>query len=349
MANLIAGIDIGFESLKVVGLQQTGKGFRLEGMNTSPLPANSWMANQLRYRDEISQILTQTLRSAKPSAIDAKHVMVALPESVIFSGTFAMEPLAKKELEQALPFEIAEKLSINVEDYYIDYEIADGSCRPGQKPQPEPDATKLRSDGPVSSKVATRPPAIAAQALTVFAVAAKKSLVESVVDLCKATGLSLGGIDVKPGAAVRSAVTSNDQIARLVVDLGASASVMSVAEGNSLRLTTTTPIGTKLYDQSSIDANRRREILTPVFDELVHVSKYFENRVCPGLSIKQIVLCGGGSNVEGIASVFQRETGLPTVLADPFSQVDTHHYPIKPELSRIYTIAIGLAMRGIEK
>ena len=85
-----------------------------------------------------------------------------------------------------------------------------------------------------------------------------------------------------------------------------------------------------------------------MFDELVHVTKFFENRVCPGLKIGGLIISGTGASIPNVVEVFQKETGLPTTLAEPFKNVDTHRFPVPVELSHTFADAIGLAMRNYE-
>lgn len=130
MSTILAGVDIGFDSIKVVGLQHRGRSFRLVGLNHATISPGSWDASELKNREEIAKTLATLMRTSKPAGISTKKITLALPESVIFSGTFAVPLLPPKELAQAVPFEIAEKLSINLEEYHIDYEYTNSSCQP---------------------------------------------------------------------------------------------------------------------------------------------------------------------------------------------------------------------------
>lgn len=349
MSTILAGVDIGFDSIKVVGLQHRGRSFRLVGLNHATVPPGSWDASELKNREEIAKTLITLMRTSKPAGISTRKITMALPESVIFSGTFAVPLLPPKELAQAVPFEIAEKLSINLEEYHIDYEYTNSSCQPlteGAVTKPT-DAKKDKGKKTEAVKTATAPKANAEEAATaIFAVAAKKTLVQSILELGELAHLEIVGLDIKPGAISRSVVRPNDKHIRLIIDLGASATGVSVVEGQSLRLTSSVPIGTKsLGDDPTHTLKMFQAKAEPIFDEVLHITKFFENRVCPGMKIEQIILTGGGSNIEGISNEFLTQTGLPTITGEPFSQIDTHHFPIDPQLVRTFADAAGLAMR----
>ncbi|QQG49889.1 MAG: pilus assembly protein PilM [Candidatus Berkelbacteria bacterium] len=340
--NTTIGIDIGYETVKVIGLENHGKRWKLRGMNIAPIPANSWQTDAILNQDAIAQTVIETLKNAKPDAINGKRAMFALPESVIFSGTFAMPLLDKEELAQAIPFELADKLSINLEEFYFDYEVVTTKCKPLSPAELE----KLsKASAKTKDSKKPEPTPIEQDAMTVFAVAAKKTLIESVVSLAKKAGLDPAGIDIKPGAIARAVIRQGDEKARAIIDLGAGSTGASIVEGQSIRVTSTVPWGVKALLDKGLGVEQLRKEFAAVFDELVHVTKFFENRVCPGTTIEEIILSGSGTNIPQIIDVFQQETGLPSKIGEPFGNVDTDHYPIKVQYSHTFSDAVGLAMR----
>ncbi|MEK7170975.1 MAG: pilus assembly protein PilM [Patescibacteria group bacterium] len=346
MSRVVVGVDIGHETVKIASLEHLGKKFRLQGMHLGNIPPSSWKIDKIDNIDEIAKVIDEALRIAKPHSITTRKAMFALPESVIFSTTLTMPDLPASELEKALPFELAERLSINPDEYHIDYEKISGKCLPIDQ------VTANKLTDPDSIKAGKVPDTVATPAhplIAIFAAATKKTLVNSIVELCEKAHLELSGIDIKPGAIIRSVIPASDQKARIVVDMGVGGTGASVAEGQSLRVTSTVPWGTHTIAQTIIEpVPDLRERLAPVFDELVHITKFFENRVCPGLKIEQLIISGTGAGIPNIAEVFQKETGLPTTLAEPFKNVDTHHFPVPVELTHTFADAIGLAMRDYE-
>lgn len=338
----IVGIDIGYETLKVISLEKSGRKWRLGGMNVAPIPAGSWQTDSLLNQEAIAHSLKDALRLAKPSAIKDKQATIALPESVIFSGTFSMPNLSKKELRQAIPFELANKLSINLEDFNYDYEIVKTRCHPADQTTPiSQNAVETKDD--IKKPAPTKRRSNESQ-LTVFAVAAKKTLIQSVVDLFKKAELELIAIDIKPAAIARSIIKGGDDEARAIIDLGSGSAGASIVEGRSIRVTSTIPWGVKNLLQRNNSPEELQKEFGHVFDELVHITKFFENRVCPEVRVGQIILSGSGTNLTGVAEAFQKETGLPTIIGEPFTQVDSRHYPLGSELGHTFADAVGLAM-----
>ncbi len=341
------GIDIGYETVKVIGLEKAGKRWRLKGMNIAPIPVSSWQTEVLANQEAIAQTIIDALRLAKPGAITGKRAMIALPESVIFSGTFSMPLLSESELAEAIPFELAEKLSINLEDFYFDYEVVTTKCKPldpKSLPAEEVKDPKITKADEKDKKEEAKP--LNQDGLTVFAVAAKKTLIQSVIELLEQAKLELAGIDIKPGAIARSVISKGDQHARAILDLGAGSTGASIVEGQSIRVTSTVPWGVKALLDKQLTPEELQKEFSSVFDELVHITKFFENRVCPGIRIEEIILSGSGTNIAGVVEVFQQQTGLKARIGAPFGLVETHHYPVSTRFSHTFADAVGLAMRG---
>jgi len=343
----VVGIDIGYETVKVIGLDKRGKRWHLRGMNIAPIPVSSWQTDVLANQEAIAKIVVDALRLAKPSPIVGKRAMVALPESVIFSGTFSMPLLSQTELAEAIPFELAEKLSINLEEFYFDYEVVTTKCKPlDPKAAPEPPKPSKKEPAANGKEKAKEEEPFVEEGLTVFAVAAKKTLIQSVIELAENAHLELAGVDIKPGAIARSVIAKNDERPRAILDLGAGSTGASIVEGQSIRVTSTVPWGVKaLLDQQLSPADLQKQF-GPVFDELVHITKFFENRVCPGIHIEEIILSGSGTNIPGVVEVFEQQTGLKARIGAPFGLVDTHHYPVSTRFSHTFADAVGLAMRS---
>lgn len=348
MGQTVIGLDIAYNSLKVSGLVRQGKRYRLVGMNVASTPADPWKVEELQKREEIAKVFKEALANSKPGPVSGKQLMIALPELVVFSTTIAVPALSKKELDQAIPYEVAERLSINLDEYYVDYEISPSVCKPIVETVAE-----QKSDNDKESKDTDKPektPDDTAQANTgvvVFAAAAKKSLIASLEEFAELCDMTLSGVDIKAGAISRS-VIPNDHKIRLILDLGASATGVNVVEGFAPRLVSSVPLGTKVEGtDGSKDLENFKTKSGPIFDELVHVTKYFENRICPDAKIEEIIITGGGSNIDGVTGYVQQETGLPVLIGNPIQHIDSPSYPIPGNVAASFADSFGLAMRSL--
>ncbi|HSX42244.1 MAG TPA: pilus assembly protein PilM [Candidatus Saccharimonadales bacterium] len=356
----VVGVDIAYEAVKICGLVKKGARYQLIGLNWAAIPKDSWGADQLKNRDEIARVLVDALKTAKPEPIKTTAAVVALPETAVYSATFSMPALSRAELTQALPFEIGERLAINPDEYYFDYETLSSACQPlgdtvgspaGSaptlpRPGPTTDAgskTKALDSARAASKTAAPSQKAGTPQMAVFAVAAKRTLVDSVIDCLHQAGLTVSGIDIKAGAIINALLPRDDKKMRLIVDLGAGTTGIAVGEGKAIHLISSVPIGTRGLGDN--DLAGFQQVAAPIFDELVHATKFFENRMCPGRKIEEIIIIGGSATITGLSEFFTTQTGLKTVVGNPFGQIDTHRYPIPDEFIHKFADSIGCAMR----
>lgn len=62
-------------------------------------------------------------------------------------------------------------------------------------------------------------------------------------------------------------------------------------------------------------------------------------------SVEGMILYGGGSNLKGLSDYVQQMLGFPVLFSDPLAQIKTEQSA--PVSNNLYSIAIGLALRGI--
>lgn len=61
--------------------------------------------------------------------------------------------------------------------------------------------------------------------------------------------------------------------------------------------------------------------------------------------IEGMILYGGGSNLKGLSDYIQQMLGFPVLFSDPLAQINSE--ASAPKSNNLYSIAIGLALRGI--
>ncbi|MGC4045153.1 MAG: pilus assembly protein PilM [Armatimonas sp.] len=100
---------------------------------------------------------------------------------------------------------------------------------------------------------------------------------------------------------------------------------------------------------------RQKEVfyaINPVLGEFVMELQrsidYFRSRY-PTENIDQIILCGGSALIGGLADYVQYQTGLPSVVADPFAGVNVTARQVsldaRAQMAPALAVAMGLAVR----
>ncbi len=92
------------------------------------------------------------------------------------------------------------------------------------------------------------------------------------------------------------------------------------------------------------------EIIRPSLDALTKEVRrsltYYENQT-KTRGFSQIVLTGGGAQMEGFADYLGRDLGLPVKALDPFTQVETGEVSLPGPASQ-FALALGLALREVK-
>lgn len=339
----ILGLDIGYSTLKVVQLKKSRRGIQVWGYNEVAIPPGSLQKNGIKEPRKITEAIRIALKEARPNPISGRQVVSALPESLVFTKILELPKINPREIQQAIPHELAEFCPLSPEEVYFDWQILE---------------TKI-SD----------------HQMDVLVVAAPRVLVDQYIKLMKETGLEIIALETKPLASCQALVKPEEKQGLTIVDIGAETSGVSIIDQGNLRLTGTSNIGGNTITKGLAQAlglsseqaenlkrkeglkigkikNKKREILIsildPLIEEITNSIKYYQNRIAEKGQIKEIRLCGGGSQMPGLIKYIQEQTKIKTVFGDPLANLDKKESKIiLPGEKLKYTLAIGLALREL--
>ena len=336
----LLGIDMGYDTLKLVLIKHKGERGKLLAFNFIPIPKMSLYRADPRDKQIISEAIKQALASAKPGPIKDKLVATALPESKVFTKVIQVPKMDECELEEAIPYEAGRHVPLPAKESIMDWQVV-GSSNP--------------------------------DTLDVLIVAAPRPLINNYMEVLANAGLEVAAIETKPIAESR-ALISNEAHPVLIVDIGAEAASISVIDQKVIKFTYTIPHGGYSFTKTIIqalgvseieaekikkqvgllqDARLKNQVfaaLEPLIKDIVHeisnAAKFYESRSVPTRKIVEIRLCGGGANTPGMIQYIQQATEIRTTLGNPFVNLSgslIQQIPA-PESLR-YVAAIGLGLR----
>jgi type IV pilus assembly protein PilM len=294
------GLDIGLRSMKIVQIQGRGKNAYLVGATEVEVPPKCITKNGVREKDKLVQIIKQAIKQTRPKKINANLVSSALPESLVFTKAFDLPNMSPKELAKNIPFQTLEFFPLPKEETYLDWQVV-GT---------QPDGT-----------------------MEVFAVAAPKIVVDSLVETILLAGLEPVAIETKPIAITRALVSSDEKGPILLIDIGAENSSMICYDQSTIKLTSTLTLG---GDKIAQDVEKGVSLLA---NEVSHLTKYYQNRLSQSRLFKKIILAGGGAQIEQLPEMLERITKIQTEIGKPIIKVNNYH----PK----FAVAIGLALKEI--
>ena len=316
----ILGLDIGFETLKLVELNKRGKNIELVGYAEAPLTERILEKDRFKNKSAVATMLKEACRRAQPNSIFAKKIVTALPETFVFSKTVQMPKMSQEEYIKAIPAEAAQYLPIPPEEVYIDHQILIN-----------------HPDEPMAD---------------ILLVAAPKKLVDDYVEMCKLAGMELVALETKP-IAIGRAVSIQEKLEGIIIaEVGTEVTRLSIWDGNQIRLSTAVSVGkNQIFDavgftrytdeQLEITPAKTEElssVTAPIVDGILSAIKYHQNRDYKPKPIKKLILCGSGAKIKNINAYLTSETKLECV---SFSPKIEGKYKLGPE----YMTSFGLALR----
>lgn len=317
----VFGLDIGYETLKLVELKKKKNGIVLVGSVEIPLTERILEKDSFRNKAKTATLIKNACRKALPSPIRARKIISALPETFVFSKTIQIPKMKESEYAKAIPIEAAEYLPIPVEEVYIDYQTL----------IVHPDEALV----------------------DILIVASPKKLVDDYVEMTKMAGFELAALETKPLAVGRALKYSMQLDGSIVVEIGTEISRISIWENGSIRLNTTVATGKNQILESlssegfdvkndkldiSEENSAASKVLSGIGDEIINAIKYNQNRAYNPKPISKIFLCGSGAKIKGMDWYINEATKIKTEIVSPKIKGDV-------SLGTEYLTAFGLALR----
>ena len=319
--NSVLGLDIGFQSLKLIQTRRSRKGTVLVG--SIEIPLKEKILDKDKFRDKVgtANLIKDALKKAKPKEITARKIVSSLPETFVFSKTVKMPRMTRKEYLEAIPNEIADFLPVPIDSVYLDYQVL------------VTHQSESLND--------------------ILVVATPKKLVDDFVEMAKLAGLELAALETKPIAVGRALISDKDKDGSMIVHIGTEYSRIAVWDDGNLKLATTVNVGqSQLLDSLGaiegekvkvmrINNENRSDILIPltnIIEEAINAIKYHQNRSFSPKPIKKIVLCGSGTLISGLDKMIEDEIKIKT-------EIRKIKFANQEELPPQYVAAFGLSLR----
>lgn len=343
MAKITVGLDIGFSSIKVVSLAKDKEQFKLLSLGTIASPQPGIISDADEDLEVLANAIKQLLTAAK---IDQKEVMVAFPESRVFTRVIDDLPyLTDNELASAIRYAAEEFIPMSLVDVNLNWQVL------------------VRSEGKDKSAKTV-----------VLVIASPKAVVAKYLKVLAFAGLRPKVLETETIAVTRSLVGNNPfSPSTLIMQLGATTTDFATVSKGLIWLTRSISTGgmaltRALAQHFNFEMNQAEqykkiyglmedqlegkvfEALKPVVDIIAgegkRVIQAFETKY-PTDPVKRIVISGGGAKMPGLVIYLANFLGLEVQEADPWYSIVKE----KDSASKLaaeaplYSVAVGLALR----
>jgi type IV pilus assembly protein PilM len=344
----LIGLDISSTSVKLLELSKTGSTYRIEGIGVEPLPVNAVVEKNIVEIEAVSESVKRALNKSK---VKSKYVAIAVAGSSVITKKITMPAnLSEEEMEGQIQLEADQYIPYPLEEVNLDFQVLGIT-------EENPETVDVLLAACRSENVDERVAAIELAGLTARIVDIEAYTVETVF-AAMASQMPDEGMD--------------KTIA--IVDIGATMTNLSVIQNHRLIYTREQNFGGKQlteeimrryglsYDeaglakrQGGLPDNYEPEVLEPFKETTAQqVSRFLQFFYSAGgadTDIDHLVLAGGTSCLSNLAELTESHIGVPTSIANPFSDMSSSSKVNKANLKAdapSFLVAAGLAIRGAE-
>jgi type IV pilus assembly protein PilM len=347
----LIGIDISASSVKVLELSRNGEHYRVERYAVEPLPQNAVVEHAIT---EVEQVADAVRRAVKRSGTKTRHAAVAVAGAHVITKTLKVpSELSEVELQGQIEMEADHYIPYPLDEVNLDWQVLD-----------IPQASAEEE----------------AEEEAVLLAACRKEIVDDYVAVIESSGLKAAVVDIEtyamenayglisqhmPGAGMEKAVA--------VMDIGSTTTNINVMHNNRSIYTRDHTFGGRQlteeiqrryglsYEeaglakkQGGLPDNYQTDVLRPFMEalcqEVMRALQFFYSSSTFN-SVDQVLLAGGCAQIPGVDELVSARTGIPTMVANPFTSMSLASR-IKPQIlsndAPSLMITCGLAMRSFD-
>ncbi len=342
------GVDIGTTSIKVVEVRA---GKRLpEVVNYGFLESSGYLAraNQVLqtstlklFEREAVELLKIVIKEMRPGATDA---IASIPAFSAFMTVLDFPDMSAADLDKAMVYQVRQYVPLPISEVVIDWiKVGEFKDEQGFKHQ------------------------------QILLISIPQEQIKKYQRIFKMAGLTLKALEIE-GLSLARVFGGTDPTPTVVVDIGSRSTNIAFLEKGQLKLCSQCDFAGASFTQAlatslSINPLRAEElkkekgivgtgpnyelstIMLPFLDAIINEVKKacykYSTQFPQAQKLERVVLAGGGANLLGIEKYVEREMGMPTVKAAPFSKFEYQSAMelLVPELNPIMTVALGLTLK----
>ena len=352
------GIDIGTSYIKIMEISRFGNRRKLENYGSLPAavlyqkPFRTFEKSTLLLStDDISRAIRAVLAEAK---IKTSTTIFSIPDFSTFFTNFELPLMTKEELPRAVEFEARQHVPLPLAEVTLDWQITEGEVSDkGKTPKSRPVGTTGQAN------------------LKILLAAVPNEVINQYREIARISQLEMFALEAEVFGLKRALVDEEERKPIALVDIGAQTTTCSIVDKKILESSHSFDMSgndfTKIisdglnlgYEEAEnlkikegLSDKEVREILLPLIDvvlrEVSGVLNNFSNK--KGREIQKIILAGGSALLPGLKDYLAENLKTEVEIANPFSKI--FYPPILEkklkEMGPAFTIAVGMALRGLE-
>ncbi len=360
----ILGIDIGASSIKVALIEKEGEKVVLRNYGEIALGPRAGVAAG-QATNLPPEKLAEALRDLlKETGITAHHTLMAIPFSASLLMVVELPDVSKKELETMVPIEARRYIPVPITEVSLDW---------WDLPKRKAEASAI-TPASVADTGSVKP----LNKIEVIIAAIHNDVIKKFESIKRDAQIpgEASHFEIEIFSTLR-AVVGKDLSPTLVVDMGAGSTKLVLVDEGVVRGSHVMSMGGQditlaLARSQAIPFEKAEEIkcrvgtlgewegrdvlaaaeiiLVNILNEATRFTENYERK--HGTKIAKVILVGGGARLLGIEKSIEKFFPSATItIGDSFTRIDTPAFLAErlKELSPGYTVALGIALRGLEE
>lgn len=350
--NRSLGIDVGTTGIKIVELRKENNIPVLVNYAFSYDSGSLLQASGLEILDgQTDQVLQSVLKEGK---FGTKRAVVSIPSFLALVSFVELPEMPQSEIDKAVRFEAAKYIPSPIEEVSLGWEIV-GSFQ----------------EKPVEGSQAVRH----GQKLQIMVVTVPQSAVSKLISITKKSKINIEAMEVENFATARC-LLGNDKGTFMIVNIGAKATDFTVVSDGFVRVTRSVDVGgveisraiasglgidlqraDKIKKSTQINLmnskDRLSNIASPVVGMIIDETKRLRelyHKKNPLKQIEKFIFTGGTARMATLVEYFSQQLSSECQLGNPLARVAVKkdHSEIVDSVAQQLTVAIGLALRGLD-
>lgn len=335
----VFGLDIGFNSVKVMQVDSTGKKNVVTGYGVSTFDTKAIDNGTIVDHESIAASILDLFQKHLVGDITTSRVVMSVPAARTFTRILTLPQLDEKDMDAAVRLEAEQYIPVPIDDLYIDYE-----------------QIRMNDKG-----------------RDILVVAIPKKIIDSYTDLTKILGLEVVIMETTLASTGRLfAHTDQQGVPTAVIDFGSVSADVTIYDNKQLVVTGTVPGGgddftTLISESLGVSrqeahviktkyglgvSKKQKEIQTalkPKLDvitkEIKRMIRYYEERSNTKKKIDQVITLGGGANMPGLSEYLTNSLRVPVHSCNPWENISFGRLQAPSTLEKsVYLTVVGLAL-----
>ncbi len=343
------GLDLSDLSIKAVLFDRVKDKDTITSFGSISLPIGSVVDGDIMNQQVVVDAIKDLVKKTTPQKIKTRKVVCSLPETKAFLRIITIPKMDTKEVKEAIKWEIEANIPLTLDQVYYDWQVLERHFTQGK------------------------------DEMDVLVVAVARSMVDQFEETLTKAGLEVVGLETESIAQARSLLSERDEErTTLIIDIGDRRSSFFISVGNTPCFTSSVPLSSQMITDaiskslqiSFEDAEQIKikqglgslsfqspvlkaalPVLENIAQEIERTIDFYLNNLQYSKNIDSVILCGGGSNTQGLLPFLSKRLERLVEFGDPW--VNVHLGKQIPLIDRKhsvqYSTAIGLALRGLDE